>query len=45
MEEKTSISISKGTHLRIRDYCDENALKVGSWIDNVLRERLDKLNK
>ena len=45
MEEKVSVSISKETHIRIKEHCDKNSLKVGSWVDNILREKLDKLNK
>ncbi len=43
--ERKSISISKKTHSRVKDYCDKHALKIFSWIDNILREKLDKLNK
>ena len=42
MEEKVSISISKETHARIKRHCDKNAFKIGSWIDNILSEKLDK---
>jgi hypothetical protein len=45
MEEKVSISISKETHARIKKHCDEYAFKIGSWIDNVLCEKLKELKK
>jgi len=44
MKETKSIAISKETHSRVKNYCDKNALKIFSWIDNILREKLDKLN-
>ena len=47
MEERKSISISitKETHLRVKEYCDEYGYKLQGWIDYILREKLDKLNK
>lgn len=44
MENTITIKISKETHSRIKNYCDKNALKIAAWADNVLREKLDKLN-
>ena len=43
--ERKSISISKETHSRVKGYCDKHALKIFIWIDNILREKLDKLNQ
>lgn len=45
MEEKVSISISKETHTRLKKHCDKYAFKVGSWADNIIREKLNELNK
>ena len=40
-----TILITKETHSRVKDYCDEYGFKLQGWIDHVLREKLDKLNK
>ena len=45
MEEKVSISISKETHTRLKEYCDERAFKISNWADFAIREKLDNLNK
>ena len=41
----TTIGITRNTHDLVKAYCKKNAYKVGLWVDNVLREKLDKLNK
>ena len=40
-----TLSISKKTHSRVQKYCDECGLKMNGWVDNIIREKLDKLNK
>jgi len=35
-----SIAISKETHTLVKEYCDKRALKIRSWIDNVLRREI-----
>jgi len=35
-----SIAISKETHALVKEYCDKRALKIRSWIDNVLRREI-----
>ena len=43
MKEKVSVSISKNVHSSVKRYCDRKALKIGSWIENVLGEKLNDL--
>ena len=43
--ETVTIAISKETHARIKEYCDEYGYKMQGWIDHVLRNKLDKLNE
>jgi hypothetical protein len=45
MKEKTSISIPKETHTRIKEHCDKYGFKIHGWVDNILRIKLDELNK
>ena len=40
-----TIKITKETHSLVKKYCDGNALKINAWTDNVLREKLNNLNK
>ena len=40
-----TIAITKETHSRIKEYCDEFGFKIQGWVDAVIREKLDKLNR
>ena len=44
-ESTTVIGITRDTHNLIKAYCKKNDYKIGLWSDNVLREKLDELNK
>ena len=37
-----SIAISKETHTLVKEYCDKRALKISSWIDNLVRNEIYK---
>ena len=45
MKEVKAIRISRATHTRLKQHCNEYSLKMQGWVDMVVREKLDKLNK
>ena len=40
-----SIGISEETHSLLKEHCSKNALKIGPWVDNLVRNEICKLNK
>ena len=36
--------VKEETHLRVKKYCAECGLKMNDFVDNLVREKLDKLN-
>ncbi|GAG22174.1 unnamed protein product [marine sediment metagenome] len=43
MKEKKQIYISAETHALLKQHCDKYAFVIQGWVDNLIRERLNKL--
>jgi hypothetical protein len=41
----TSVRLNEGTLRSLRDYCQGNGLKVGHFVEQAVRERLELLNR
>jgi len=44
-ERGKAIYISEETHTRLKQHCDEYSFKIQGWVDNIIRQKLDELNK
>lgn len=44
MKNKKTIVINESTHKLVKQYCDNNSLKINNWIDQILIEYMEKNN-
>jgi len=40
-----TVNIKEEAYSKIREYCKENALKINGWVEKILMDKLDEINK
>ena len=39
-----SLIISEETHKQLKQYCDDNSIKMMKWVESVIIEKIKELN-
>jgi predicted HicB family RNase H-like nuclease len=40
-----TIVIENETHNQLKNYCKENSIKLNSWVNNLIKRELNRVNK
>jgi predicted HicB family RNase H-like nuclease len=40
-----TVVIENETHKVLKEYCNDNSIKLNSWVDNLIKEKLRELNE
>jgi len=41
-EKTTPVRIEESVYQSVKEYCDDNALKISRWISKILKERVNE---
>ena len=40
-----TVVIENETHGVLKDYCNDNSIKLNAWVDKLIKEKLEEINE
>jgi hypothetical protein len=40
-----TLLISNNTHIKLKEYCNNNSIKLNNWVDSVILKKLEEMDE